>query len=86
MMKLATKFLAVGAVAAFAVAMSVASSQAAKRTATPKTCGAMGALCSTNCANGWCSVMTCGADGNWIAAILTPICPQSTCINVKKKC
>lgn len=85
MMKLTTKFLAVGAVAALAIAMSVASSEAAKKKAAPKSCGGPG-FCSTNCANGFCSVYVCGADGVWYPAVLTPVCPQGTCMNVRKKC
>ena len=87
MMKLATKFLAVGAVAAFAIAMSAASSEAAKRrAAAPKSCGTMGALCASDCKNGWCTAVTCGADGKWYPALLTPMCLESMCINKQKKC
>jgi len=86
MMKFATKFLAVGAIAAAAIAMSMAPTEAAKKkAAAPKTCGGPG-LCSTNCANGFCSVYLCGADGAWYPAVLTPICPQGNCVNVRKKC
>ena len=88
MTKLTKRFLMAGAVAALAIAMSVASSEAAKRKRmadAPKTCGGPG-FCSTNCANGFCSVYLCGADGAWYPAVLTPICPQGTCMNVRKKC
>lgn len=87
MMKFATKFLMVGAIAAAAVAISMVPSEAAKKKmAASKTCGAAGALCATNCANGWCSNFTCGFDGKWYPAVLMPVCAQSFCINVKKKC
>lgn len=86
MTKLATKFLVAGAVAALAIAMSVAPSEAAKkRAAAAKTCGGAG-LCSTNCSGGFCSVYLCGADGSWYPAVLTPICPQGNCVNVRRKC
>jgi hypothetical protein len=87
MKKFITKFLVVGAIAAVAIAMSMAPSEAAKkkRMAAPKTCGGPG-LCSTNCSGGYCSVYLCGADGAWYPAVLTPICPQGACVNVRKKC
>jgi hypothetical protein len=87
MMKFTTKFLLVGAVAAVAIVMSMAPSDAARRraAAAPATCGGVG-FCSTNCANGFCTVYLCGADGSWYPAILTPICPQANCVNVRKKC
>ena len=86
MMKITTKFLAVGAVAAFALAMSAASSDAAKRrAAAPKTCGSMGALCASNCANGWCNAYSCGADGKWYPALLT-VCAEAICVNRQRKC
>ena len=85
MMKMTSKFLVAGAVAAVAIAMSVAPTEAAKRKAAAKTCGGPG-LCSTNCANGYCSVFLCGADGAWYPAVLTPICPTGNCVNVRKKC
>ena len=86
MAKLTTKFLLAGAVAAVALAMSVAPSEAAKRRmAASKACTA-GSLCSTNCSAGWCSVYVCGGDAKWYPAVLTPICPQGNCVNVKKKC
>ena len=87
MMKFITKSLVVGAIAAMAIAMSMAPSEAAKKKkmAAPKTCGGPG-LCSTNCSGGYCSVYLCGADGAWYPAVLTPICPQGACVNVRKKC
>ena len=86
MTKFATKFLMVGAIAAAAIAMSMVPSEAAKkRVAAAKTCGGPG-LCSTNCSGGFCSVYLCGADGAWYPAVLTPICPQGNCVNVRKKC
>ena len=85
MMKLTTKFLVAGAIAAVAIAMSMAPSEAAKRKAMAKTCGGPG-LCSTNCSGGMCSVYLCGADGAWYPAVLTPVCPQGNCVNVRKKC
>ena len=85
MIKFTSKFLAVSAIAAMAVAMSVATSEAKKRMAAPKSCGGPG-FCSTNCANGFCSVYICGGDGAWYPAVLTPICPTGTCMNVRKKC
>ena len=86
MMKPITKFLAIGAVAAVAITMSMAPSEAAKkRMRVAKTCGGPG-LCSTNCSGGYCSVYLCGADGAWYPAVLTPICPQGNCVNVRKKC
>lgn len=86
MMKLTTKFLVAGAIGAFAIALSIAPSEAAKKKAMAKSCGNLAGLCSTNCSNGFCSVFTCGGDGQWYPAVLTPICPQATCVNVKKKC
>jgi hypothetical protein len=87
MMKFTTKFLLAGAIAVVAIAMSVGESEAAKRRAAakPATCGGPG-FCSTNCANGFCSVFLCGVDGKWYPAVLTPICPQGNCMNVRKKC
>lgn len=88
MMKSITKFLAVGAIAGLAIAMSMAPSEAAKKRhkmAAPKTCGGPG-LCSTNCSGGFCSVYLCGMDGAWYPAVLTPVCPQGNCVNVRKKC
>ena len=85
MTKFISKFLVVGAIAAVAIAMSMAPSEAAKRKAMAKGCsGAQ--LCSTNCSGGFCSVYLCGADGAWYPAVLTPICPQGNCVNVRKKC
>jgi len=84
MMKFTTKFLVAGAVAALAIAMSVAPGEAKKKAAA-KTCGGPG-LCSTDCKNGFCSVYLCGADGAWYPAVLTPVCPQGNCVNVRKKC
>jgi hypothetical protein len=85
MIKTITKFLAFGAIAAVAVTMSMAPSEAAKKMRAPKTCGGPG-LCSTSCANGFCSVYLCGVDGAWYPAVLTPICPQGACVNVRKRC
>jgi hypothetical protein len=86
MMKTITKFLTVGAIAAVAVAMSMVPSEAAKkRMRAHATCTAP-QLCSTNCSGGFCSVYLCGTDGAWYAAVLTPICPQGNCVNVRKKC
>jgi len=86
MMKLTSKLVLAGAVAVLAITMSIASADAAKRKkAAPATCGGPG-FCSTNCANGFCSVFLCGADGAWYPAVLTPICPQGQCMNVRKKC
>ena len=80
MTKLATRFLLAGAVVAVAIAMSVAPGEAAK------TCGNAGAVCSTKCTNGVCSVYVCGGDGAWYPAVLTPFCPQGNCVNVRKRC
>lgn len=88
MMKLTTKFLVAGAVAAVAIAMSAAPSDAARKraAAAPKSCIGGPAWCSSNCGSGWCSVSFCGVDGNWYPALLTPVCPQGACVNVRKKC
>ena len=87
MTKFTTKFLLAGAIAAVAIAMSMAPTEAAKRKAAMAKPACSGPqLCSTNCSGGFCSVYLCGADGNWYPAILTPICPQGNCVNVRKKC
>lgn len=86
MMKFATRFLAAGAIAAVAVAMSMAPSEAAKhKKMASKTCSAP-SMCSTNCSGGFCSVYICGGDGAWYPAVLTPICPTGACVNMRKKC
>ena len=87
MMKFTAKFLLVGLVAAMAIAISMAPSEAAKRRAAAKPAGCTGpGLCSTNCQGGICSVNLCGLDGKWYPALLTPICPQGNCVNVRKSC
>jgi hypothetical protein len=86
MMKSITKFLAVGAIAAVAIAMSMAPSEAAKKRHKASAACTGPGLCSTNCSGGFCSVYLCGVDGAWYPAVLTPICPQGNCVNVRKKC
>jgi hypothetical protein len=86
MTRLTSKFLVAGAVAALAIAISAAPSEAAKRkAAAAKGCTAP-AYCSTNCANGWCTVYACGLDGKWYQSVLPPVCAQGLCQNVQKKC
>jgi hypothetical protein len=88
MMKLTTKFLMAGAVAAVAIAVSAAPSDAArkKRMAAAPNCNTTGLYCSQNCANGWCSVYVCGMDGRYTPAVLTPVCMQGMCANIRKRC
>jgi len=87
MTRFITKFVLVGAVAALAIAMSVAPSDAAKRRAAAKSASCLGpAFCSTNCQGGICAVNLCGTDGKWYPAILTPICLEGLCVNRQKKC
>ena len=80
-MKFATKFLMAGAVAALAVMISMAPSEAAKKkhAAMSKSCSSGPMFCSTNCANGWCSMYICGGDGKYTPAVLTPVCAQGLC-------
>ena len=85
MMKSITKFLAIGAIAATAIVISMAPSEAARKKMRSVACTGPG-FCSTNCSGGFCSVYLCGADGAWYPAVLTPICPQANCMNVRKKC
>jgi hypothetical protein len=89
MTRLTIRFLVAGVVAALAFAMSTAPSDAAKRkraAAMAKNCGMMGSLCSDTCSSGFCNVKVCGGDGSWYNAVLTPICPQGACVNVRRKC
>src|SRR5262245_27642140 len=86
MMKLTTKFLVGGAVVAAVIAMSAAPSDAAKRRAAASKACAFGTNCSSNCANGWCSVYVCGQDGKFAPAVFTPVCVDAWCVNKQKKC
>jgi hypothetical protein len=77
------KLFAAGVVAALAVAMSVAPTEAAKkRMKTARGC-TTGQLCSTGCNGTGCFMNYCTSDGKWERAILTPICAGSLC---PKKC
>jgi len=86
MMKSAAKIAFMGMVAAAAIALSIAPSEAAKKRAAAKPACTAPAVCSTNCSGGWCQVFACGVDGKWYPAILTPVCLQPFCANVRKKC
>jgi hypothetical protein len=79
MKNFATKVLMAGAVAALAIAMSVAPTEAAKkRMKMTRGCTAP-QLCSTNCGAGGCFLNYCGENGKWYPAVLTPVCVVGMC-------
>ncbi len=74
MTKFAAKFLVASAVAALAIAMSVAPTEAAKkRVKVARGCTA-GQVCSTSCGPSGCFMNYCGGDAKWYPAVLTPVC------------
>jgi len=73
-MKSIAEVLLVGAIAAMAIAISVAPSEAKKMAV----CTPM-MTCSTACSGGMCHVKACGPDGEWHDAVLTPVCRQPFC-------
>jgi len=75
------KLLLCGAVAAIAIAISSAPSEAAKRRAAANCVGP--AVCSHSCSQGTCQMNACGLDGKWHWAFLTPVCAAPHC---PKKC
>ncbi len=79
-MKAITSVLMAGAVAAVALAVTVAPSEAAKkkRMAKPATCTAP-ATCSFDCVGGGCKINFCAGDGKWYWALLTPYCLGDLC-------
>jgi hypothetical protein len=77
-----SKLLLCGAVAAMAIAISSAPSEAAKRRAASASCVGP-AVCSHSCAQGACQINACGLDGKWHMAFLTPVCAAAHC---PKKC
>lgn len=75
------KLLMCGAVAAMAIAISSAPSEAAKRRAAASCMGPGG--CSHSCKGGTCQLNACGFDGKWHQAVLPPACVTPFC---PKKC
>ena len=76
------KLLLCGAVAAMAIAMSSAPSEAAKRRAASQACMGPGG-CSHSCKGGSCLMNACGFDGKWYPSVLPPACVLPFC---PKKC
>jgi len=76
-MKSIARVLLIGAVAAMAITVSAAPSEAAKKAKTMAACTPMMA-CSTACKSGTCSVNHCGVDGKWRLSF-APVCWQPFC-------
>jgi hypothetical protein len=77
-MKSIARVLLVGAVAAMAIAVSAAPSEAAKKKAKKMAACTPMMTCSTACKGVNCNHMACGIDGKWHAAI-PPVCTKPFC-------
>jgi len=78
-MKPVARILLGCAVMAFAVAITVAPSDAAKKKQAMKaTCTALSS-CSTNCQGKTCELRTCGTDGKLYLPVLSRVCHLPDC-------